>query len=116
MKRKSAQPFVWGLNDCALFCADVYGEMYGKDFAVGIRGTYDDEYHGMRKITALGGWDTILTSRGFVKINKNMASRGDVVICKGMGIWVGTYAIFAGGATRSREELTDAYKFTGIKD
>ena len=115
VETKQSQPFQWGVNDCALFVADIYLEVTGKDFAEGIRGTYDTEYYGMRTIVELGGWDEILTERGFSKLShKNMLTRGDVVVYQNaLGIWLGRYAIFAGGSHRPFEDVEDAYTYDG---
>ena len=110
---KQTQPFAWGVNDCCLFVADIYGELYGIDFAEGIRGTYDNEYDGMRTIVELGGYDTILTDRDFYRLdNINFVSRGDVVIAENtLGIWVGDKGLFAGNVTRKLSDITDAYRY-----
>lgn len=112
VQKYSQQPFEWGKNDCALMVASIYREAYGIELAEGIVGTYSDEYHGMRKIVELGGWDKILTDRGFTKINSNFVQRADFVVAEGaLGIWVGTYAIFAGGITRTLDKIEATYKY-----
>jgi hypothetical protein len=112
VKAKMAAPFAWGTNDCALMVADIYHEVTGLDLAEGIRGTYSTEYEAMRKIVELGGWDAILTQRGFTQIdNLNFVQRGDVVISdNALGIWIGRNALFAGGIIRDRNQLTAAYR------
>jgi len=104
------KPFVWGENDCALFVADIYLDVSGIDLAEGIRGLYNTKYDGVRLIVDLGGWDEILVLRGFEKINTNMVKRGDVVISENaLGIWIGDKGLFAGGAVKKLEDITDAY-------
>lgn len=112
VKAKMTAPFVWGTNDCALMVADIYLAVTGEDLAEGIRGTYDDEYHAMRTIVELGGWDNILTQRGFVQLsNFNFLQRGDVVISdNALGIWIGNGALFAGGLIRDRSQIVSAYR------
>lgn len=109
---KQALPFVWGSNDCALFVAAIYLEMTGIDLGADVRGTYETEYDGMRKIISMGGWEAILTGRGFIKLpNKNFVKRGDVVVAENaLGIWMGTHAIFAGNIVRPMQSITEAYK------
>lgn len=110
--RHQHNPFIWGSNDCALFVANIYLELFGTDLAADVRGTYDTEYDGMRKIIKMGGWDGILSKRNFTKIDTNFVSRGDVVIAENaMGIWVGTYAIFAGNIVRPLTAVTAVYRY-----
>jgi NlpC/P60 family len=110
--RKMKEPYSWGKNDCAHFVADIYLEVTGVDIAEGVRGTYDNERDGMRKIVELGGWDKILTDRGFTEItNRNYVSRGDLVIVdNALGIWVGRYAVFAGAKHRKLEAIEKVYR------
>ena len=98
VEKYRALPFAWGSNDCALFVANIYDEAFDIDLAEGIRGTYYDEYHGMRKIVELGGWDKLLTDHGFVKRdNINFVQRGDIVIFENsLGIWLGTWPCLRG--------------------
>ena len=96
------KPFKYGENDCALFCNSVYKKAFGMDLAGDIVGTYSDEYHAARVFSKLGGWDGILLPKGFVKVNRNLVRRGDIVISDAAaGIWLGNNkAIFAGGIFR----------------
>lgn len=112
VEAKMTAPFVWGQNDCALMVADIYRDVTGVDLAEGIRGTYDSEYTATRKIIQLGGWENILLSRGFSRIeNKNYVQRGDVVIAENaLGIWIGKTALFAGGVSRDMDQLTAVYR------
>jgi cell wall-associated NlpC family hydrolase len=110
---ESRKKFEWGVNDCALFVDSIYRQAFGIDLAGDIRGTYTDEYHASRTLVKLGHWDGILLPKGFIKIDRRQVKRGDIVISNGAaGVWLGTKAIFAGGATRPLGELDVAYTYT----
>jgi hypothetical protein len=105
-------PFDWKTNNCGLFVANVFSKLYDIDIAEGLRGQYDDEASAFEFIKSLGGWDVILTNRGFVKRQKGRIYPGDVVISENaLGIYDGYRGLFAGGAFRERNKITDAYTY-----
>jgi len=90
-------PFVWGQNDCALFAADLIGEITGVDLAADVRG-YSSEREAARIIRDAGGM------RGLVSLpekHPGLAQRGDAVLAliegrETFGICVGTQYIAPG--------------------
>jgi hypothetical protein len=109
------KPFQYGVNDCALFVNTVYKRVYGMDLAGDVVGTYNDEYHAAKVLVKLGGFDGIMESKGFEKINKNFVKVGDIVISqKAAGIFVGNgKAVFAGGAYHTFDMIETVYTFKG---
>lgn len=102
--------FDWKTNNCGLFVAEVYKTIHNKDFASLFNGDYNDEKSGFEYIQNKGGWDTVLKSCGLSKREDGIILMCDVVLCeKAIGIFDGTNALFAGGAYRRRNKITDAY-------
>lgn len=48
IRKKKNQSFEWGVNDCFLFVADGVYSITGIDISKDIRGTYTNEFSGMR--------------------------------------------------------------------
>ena len=105
-------PFDWKTNNCGLFVANVFNKLYGIDIANGLRGQYEDEKSAFQFVKNLGGWDIILTSKGFVRRKNDAIYIGDVVISENaLGIFDGYRGLFAGGVFRERNKITDAYEY-----
>jgi len=114
IEKHHTKPFDWVTNNCGLFVANVYGEIYGKDFAEDLRGGYTDEATAFIFLQQAGGWEKILTDLGFEKRTDDKLMRGDVVVAeRALGIWVGNRAVFAGGAYRNRADIKEKYFYKG---
>ncbi len=91
----TTKPFVWGENDCALWCADWVLKATGEDFSVDWRGKYFSE-ETLQTLMMEAGFTTaeeIADSTAFSIIPITFSQRGDVVlhptqgclgICNGM--------------------------------
>lgn len=55
IRETSTKPFVWGENDCALWCANGILQATGVDPARGFRGTYSSWFECRRLIFQAGG-------------------------------------------------------------
>jgi hypothetical protein len=77
------------------------------------KGKVKDEDTNANLIKSKGGWHTVLSTAGFAKRNDTAIYAGDVVLCENaIGIYDGTKALFAGGAFRSKDKITDVYYYT----
>lgn len=74
------QPFVWGVNDCALFAADCIEAMTGVDLAPDLRGQWQDQRQALRVIAGLGGLAAAVEVLGLVESSPLFAQRGDLVL------------------------------------
>jgi len=105
--------FDWEKNNCGFFVGYMLQFMYGKDFLSDFIGKCKDEKSAFRLIEEKGGWHSVLTSAGLIKRNSSVIQAGDVVISdRAIGIYDGRKGLFAGGAFRNRERITDAYYYT----
>jgi len=85
---RAARPFVWGENDCALFCADGIEAMTGVDIAAEFRGKYHDEASALALIKTVTGGATIADAAAYCAKGAGLAEwkwplfaqRGDLVI------------------------------------
>ncbi len=55
ISRTAGDPFIWGENDCALWCASLVHDVTGTDPAKDIRGTYDSFMTCRRLVMDRGG-------------------------------------------------------------
>jgi hypothetical protein len=86
--------FVWGQNDCALWCADWVKLATGQDLAAEWRGQYasEDELRALMEQRRFPSYEAIADSTGFAVVSVKFAQRGDIVlspdgplgICNGM--------------------------------
>lgn len=85
LQERSAQPFVWGENDCCLLCADWIVLMTGQDIARDVRGTYDTADGAGALIARAGGLSALLDDRlgRENRVRPLQARRGDVVLIEG---------------------------------
>ena len=102
--------FDWKTNNCGLFVGEVLKLMYNRDFNHTFMSDYSDEKSAFDYIQNKGGWHSVLSSVGLKKRENDTICVGDVVICeKAIGIFDGNNALFAGGAFRRRNKITEAY-------
>jgi hypothetical protein len=82
LMNRRTQLFQWGVNDCALWPADVVLELSGIDPATPFRGTYNDEAGAAAIIAEYGSMENLFTScLGFeTSDNWKRAKRGDIVL------------------------------------
>lgn len=73
------KPFVWGKHDCSLFVANGLKIITGQDYADLFRGLYTNRDEALQLLEPFGGLLGFLETK-FLKINKNMAQRGDIVM------------------------------------
>jgi hypothetical protein len=117
LEERRFTPFEWGVNDCALFCADGVLVQTGIDLAEGKR-TYSNERGAQRQIVRAGGMAG-LASRLTPK-DPRLAQYGEVVIanCEGRetfghvlrdGHWCAPGAL--GLVFRPMSEATQAFGF-----
>jgi hypothetical protein len=76
---RRSDPFEWGRNDCALFCADGIFLMTDIDLAKDLRG-YTDERAAARLIAEAGGLPAFAEHAGLEQVHAGLAQRGDVVV------------------------------------
>lgn len=76
IKQKKTEPFEWGVNDCFLFVADAIKSINGLDVAYNIRGTYGNEFSGMRLMLEGVGIEAL--DLHFERKPTAMAAIGDV--------------------------------------
>lgn len=74
------EPFVWGVNDCALFAADCIEAMTGRDPAQSVRGLWGSQGEAVRVIARQGGLGGFVSLLGFAEIPPLFAQRGDLVL------------------------------------
>jgi hypothetical protein len=112
VEEEHSKKFDWETNNCGLFIGHILSRIYNKDFTTGLTGAYTDKDSAFAFIQNLGGWDKILTDRGFIKRTDDKLHRGDVVVAENaLGIWVGKRAFFAGGAVRERAKIEAVYYY-----
>lgn len=83
LRQALAQPFVWGVNDCATMAFDVRRAMTGIDDAARWRGRYSTEAGAIRTCRKLGWSDFVAMGRdllGEPLPTVLMAQRGDLVL------------------------------------
>ena len=57
------EQFLWGKNDCALWCASAVQHVTGYDPAADLRGTYSTWFECRRVIMAAGGLEALIAPR-----------------------------------------------------
>jgi hypothetical protein len=85
---RAQNPFVWGENDCALFCADGIEAMTGVDIAKDFRGKYHDEASAFALIKTVTGGETVADAAAWCAKKAGLdewkrplfARRGDLVV------------------------------------
>lgn len=93
LKESAKTEFVWGVSDCALFCADGIKAITGVDIAVDFRGKYHSEEEAFELIKTLTGGTTIgdaaaycAKQHGLPEWNHPLlAQRGDLVVIPNAG-------------------------------
>ena len=79
---RRAQPFAWGLNDCAIFAADCVQAITGSDPApAGLR-LHKTEKQALRALQRHGGLSGIATAALGQPAPVSQAKTGDVVLVK----------------------------------
>lgn len=63
IKETRSDPFMWGQNDCALWCASAVAHETGFDPAADLRGTYASGFECRQIIMAAGGLVSLIASR-----------------------------------------------------
>jgi len=76
---RGPHPFVWGVNDCAMFAADCVLELTGADLAAGLRGAYASKEQADEVLLRHGGLQAIVGARLPAYLSPLQAHRGDVV-------------------------------------
>lgn len=84
---RAKMPFVWGSNDCSLFCADGIEAITGVDIAADFRGRYADEVGAWATVASVANGKTVedaaaycASKFGLVELaHPLMAQRGDLV-------------------------------------
>lgn len=80
LRDRAGAPFVWGSNDCLLFCADLVQELTGEDLASEFRGHYNTAADANALIEPYGGVEGVLTAKlGEPKLI-GFANRGDIAV------------------------------------
>jgi hypothetical protein len=108
--------FEWGVNDCALWCADWVRKATGQDFAATWRGRYTSEEELKSQLHAMGLTDPAgIADEVLQPVETGFAKRGDIVqhphghlgICNG----VASHFLMERGVTRVRtRDCTKAWK------
>lgn len=81
MDRACERPMQWGVDDCALWVADILKEAFGRDFAAKFRGRYQSRRGAMRVLGRGGLLKAVRTaarSRRWKRIHPSGAKPGDV--------------------------------------
>lgn len=63
IEKTRSDPFEWGRNDCALWCASAVAHETGFDPAADLRGTYASRFECRQIIMAAGGLVPLITPR-----------------------------------------------------
>ena len=95
---KANEAFEWGVNDCALFAADLVLLITERDIAADYRGNYDDQISAAAALREYGEGTLEATFDAlFDVIAIGDAGRFDLAYAEGsIGIIVGDYALFVG--------------------
>jgi len=105
--------FDWETNNCGFFVGYMLKYLYNKDFLADFIGKCKDKETSFNLINEKGGWHNVLTSAGFKKREEKVMYPGDVVISENaIGISDGYKGLFAGGAFRPKNQITDVYYYT----
>lgn len=83
ISERMSQPFVWGVNDCALFAADAVKAITGVDLADGLRG-HCTAHQALRTTQRNGGLFGIASRALGAASGVHNAREGDVLLV-GMG-------------------------------
>lgn len=73
-------PYAWGVNDCALFAADMVEAQTGHDFGMPFRGRYTDEAGARAILESLGHADLAGLADSCLPRGAGRPQRGDVVL------------------------------------
>ncbi|PIE15182.1 MAG: hypothetical protein CSA68_07480 [Rhodobacterales bacterium] len=63
IEKTRSEPFEWGKNDCALWCASAVEYETGFDPAKNLRGTYSSQFECRQIIMAAGGLVSLISPR-----------------------------------------------------
>ncbi len=75
-------PFIWGVNDCALFAADCVLATTGQDFAKGDLRGHRTARQALRTLRARGGLYGLATGALGPAVSVGLADEGDVMLVK----------------------------------
>lgn len=84
LAQRQAQPFAWGVRDCALFAADAVQAVTGEDPAADLRGTYRTCAQAVRMLRRAGGLRGMAERRLGPAVAPQHARTGDVVLLDGL--------------------------------
>jgi len=108
-----SKKFDWETNNCGFFVGYMLKYLHNKDFLNDFIGKCKDKETSFRLIHQRGGWHNVLTDAGLCKRENGVMHVGDVVISENaIGISDGYKGLFAGGAFRSKKQITDVYYYT----
>lgn len=63
IEKTRSEPFEWGQNDCALWCASALAHETGFDPAADLRGAYSGSFQCRQMVMAAGGLVSLIASR-----------------------------------------------------
>jgi hypothetical protein len=72
--------FVWGQNDCALWCASAVLHMTGYDPAEDLRGSYSSRFECRQKVLSAGGMVSLIAPRMVHSLLTNLSGDGVAVV------------------------------------
>lgn len=78
--QRAAQPFAWGVRDCAMWAFDAVHAATGRDPAPDLRGAYSTPRAALRLLRRLGGLHGIATARMGAPVPLPAAPDGAVVL------------------------------------
>lgn len=78
--QRSAQPFAWGVRDCALWAFDAVRAFTGSDPAADLRGRWQCARSAMKTLQALGGWEALCAARFGPEVPPQLVRDGDVLL------------------------------------
>lgn len=90
---RANSPFIWGVRDCSLFCADAIYAMTGTDIAADFRSQYHDEATAFATIKKITGGSTVADAAAYCAqkfgltewTHPLMARRGDLCVLDNAG-------------------------------
>ncbi len=76
--QRQAQPFAWGVSDCAMWAFDAVLVSTGRDPVPDVRGTYSTALAAARRLRLEGGWPAVCAARIGRAVMPDEAQDGDV--------------------------------------
>lgn len=90
LQERQKMDFVWGENDCMIFCSDAVLRLTGQDPAAEIRGTYNDLEGALGVIAGYGeNVEAIIEAKLGQSKPKGFANRGDIATYEHNGLICG---------------------------